>query len=433
MPPVTLLVVGAGSRGATYAHYAIEHPEAARVVGVADARAFHRNAAATAHGIPPARTFATWEEAAHLDRFADAVIIATQDHLHEAPALAFAEKGYHVLLEKPIAPTPAACRRIAEAVTRHGILFSVCHTFRYVHSTQRIKQLLAAGAIGELVSVQHFEPVGWWHFAHAFVRGAWRREDESGFFLLTKGCHDFDWMQYLVGAPAAAVATFGGLHHFRPAARPAGAADRCLDCAVEAACPYSAPRLYLGLFDRGETGWPVDVLAPERTREGLMEALRTGPYGRCVYACDNDAADHHVVSLQYENGVTASYVLNAFNKDGGRKTRLFGTHGEIHLDGGQGYLKDGHWHMEGAFLKVFDFVRERLHTEDPFAPLETALSGHDYGDYLLMRGFVEAVATGSEAPILTNAREGLAAHLTTFAAERARREGRVVRVEELAA
>ncbi len=426
MEPVRLIVIGAGSRGSTYARYALEHPERATVVGVAEPRDYHRRSLATAHQIPADQVFTDWEEVAARERFADAVIIATQDRLHEAPALAFAAKGYHILLEKPMAPDAAACRRIARAVREHGVMLAVCHIFRYTHATRRLKALIDGGAIGEVVSLQHFEPVGWWHQAHAYVRGNWRKESESGPMLLTKACHDLDWMQYIMGSRCVAVSSFGTLKHFRREAQPEGAADRCLDCAVEAGCPYSAKKIYLDWAARGETGWPMDVLTPDVTVENITEALRTGPYGRCVYACDNDVVDNQVVSLLYEGGKTATFTMNAFNKDGGRKTRIFGTHGEIHLDGGSGYLNGGVWHMHDAFLKVFDFVTQEVHTEDPEEHRDTALSGHGYGDYHLMRHFVEAVRTGDERFILSGAEETLETHLTVFAAEEARQTGRVV-------
>jgi predicted dehydrogenase len=184
------------------------------------------------------------------------------------------------------------------------------------------------GRLGEIVGVEHLEPVGWWHFAHSFVRGNWRRLDGSGPMLLTKSCHDLDWLRYIVGRSAVAVASRGGLHHFTPANRPAGAADRCLDCAVEPTCPYSAVRLYVGsLGDPVRERWPLSIVTTDLTEAGMRQALRDGPYGRCVYSCDNDVVDHQVVTVDFEGGVTATLTVSAFTPMGRRRTRIMGTPG----------------------------------------------------------------------------------------------------------
>ena len=96
---------------------------------------------------------------------ADAVVIATRDPLHTEPAVAFADQGYHMLLEKPMAPTEPACRRIAAKVKAKGIIFAVRHVLRYAHYTRKLKEILRSGRIGKPVSVQHLEPVGCYHQA----------------------------------------------------------------------------------------------------------------------------------------------------------------------------------------------------------------------------------------------------------------------------
>jgi len=227
------------------------------------------------------RRFNDWREIAALGRVADAVVITTPDREHVAPARRFAELGYHVLLEKPIAPTQAECIEVVDAVEKTGVILAVCHVLRYSAYTDAVKRVVDAGRLGQIVGVEHLEPVGWWHFAHAYVRGNWRRADLSGPSVLTKCCHDLDWLRYLVGRPAVAVFSRGGVHHFTAANRPAGAADRCLDCAVEPHCPYSAVRLYLGCLGEPQAErWPLSVVTTDATEHGVRQALREGPYGR---------------------------------------------------------------------------------------------------------------------------------------------------------
>lgn len=398
---VTLAVVGAGSRGISHARHATDAGRA-RVVAVADPVESRRAR------FPDAERYADWRELAALPRRADAVVIATQDREHVEPAVRFAELGYDILLEKPMAVSEDDCRAIVSAADRSGSIFAVCHVLRYTPYTKALKALLDQGRIGEIVSVQHLEPVGWWHQAHSYVRGNWRRTDESTFMLLAKSCHDLDWLVHVTGRRVARVSSFGGLRHFRPENRPAGAADRCLDCGVEPDCPYSAKRLYLPLA--GKDAWPLSVLTDDVSEQGVLEALRSGPYGRCVYACDNDVVDHQVVNMEFEGGTTASFTMTGFTPAGHRQTRVFGTRGSI----------DG----DGVHLTVHDFVTGRSETLDTRPPGDaTAGGGHGGGDAGLMDAFLTAVETRDRASILSSPRESLHSHLIAWAAERSRLDG----------
>lgn len=412
MAPVSLLVVGAGERGTGYARWARRHPDRASVVGVAEPRAARRARFAAEHGIAAGNAAAGWRQLADRGKFADAVLICTQDRMHAEPAEAFAALGYHILLEKPMAPDEATCRRIVAAVEKAGVMLAVGHVMRYTPYTRAVKEIADSGQLGDIMSVQHLEPVGFWHQAHAFVRGNWRRSDLAASMLLAKSCHDLDWLQYILGKPALRVSSFGSLTHFTAANCPEGAADRCVDCPVEASCPYSAPRLYRELLDRGEHRWPLSVVIDDFSPGALDEALRDGPYGRCVYACDNDVVDHQVVALEFPGATTATFTMTAFSKPAHRSTRLFGTRGELTGD--------------GETIRVYDFLTraERLITPASAGSMNTA-EGHGGGDAGLMDAFTSAVATGNRELIMSGPRESLASHLAVFAAERARRGGTV--------
>ncbi|BCJ74768.1 oxidoreductase [Catellatospora sp. IY07-71] len=417
MHPVRLALIGAGDRGNAYSRWALAHPDRARVVAVAEPQDERRERFAVDHGIAAAAQYPSWEQLlADPALDVDAVLIATQDSGHAAPAIAAARRGLHIMLEKPLAPTPEECVRVVDAVAEAGVMLAVCHVLRYAPYTRLVKSLLDGGAIGDVVSVQHHEPVGFWHQAHSFVRGNWRREDLSSFMLLAKSCHDIDWLQHVVGRDITRVSSFGGLRHFRPEHRPDGAADRCLDCAVEPGCPYSAPRLYRDRLARGHHGWPLSVVTPVFTEEALTAALREGPYGRCVYACDNDVVDHQVVAMEFAGGVSAVFTMNAFNTGGHRRTRIFGTRGELVC--------------EGTAITVHDFVTGTATRHDPAtAGGADAAGGHGGGDAGLMDAFTAAVATGERDRILSGPAATLNSHLATFAAEQARHEGAVITVQ----
>jgi predicted dehydrogenase len=410
---VTLALVGAGLRGQTYARHAVATGQG-RVVAVAEPDPRRRASVAAEFEIPADRVHADWAELAAAGRLAEAAILATQDRLHLAPAVALADLGYHLLLEKPMAPTETEAAEIAAAAVRNGVILAVCHVLRYTPYTKLVKGLLDEGRIGRLVSVEHLEPVGWWHHAHSFVRGNWRREDESGPMLLTKSCHDIDWLVHLFGGLPERVSSFGSRTHFRAGQRPEGAADRCLDCPVEPVCPYSAKRLYLGaVADPEQHFWPLGAVTPEPTERAVLEALRTGPYGRCVYTADNDVVDHQVVAMEFPGGATCSFTMSAFTPMEHRHTRLMGTHG--YLDG------------DGRTLRHVDFRTGAETTIDSAeAGGPSASDGHGGGDEGLVEAFLAAVAAGDPSLVSSDAAESLASHRVVWAAERARRTGQVV-------
>lgn len=419
--PVRVAVLGAGIRGTEFARH-IRRAGGA-VVAVAEPDQSRRDKLGTEHGIAPGSRYDDWRQLAergpgHAD--ADAVLITTQDPDHADPCERFAELGYHILCEKPMAPNEPDAARMAAAVERAGILFAVCHTLRYRRYTRTLTELLASGRIGQVISVQHLEPVGWWHFAHSYVRGNWSREERSSSLLMAKCCHDLDWLGYVIGSRPWRVASFGRLSHFRAERRPAGAADRCLDCAVEPGCPYSASRLYRRcLGDPPLEHWPLGVLTPIATDQALTAALAEGPYGRCVYNCDNDVVDHQVVVLDYDNGVTATHTVTAFTEMAERKTRIFGTHGCIEGDGHQ--------------LRVDDFRTGLTAASETITAYPSVGPGqvgpHSDGDRTLVNAFLTAVATGDPTPILSGPSESVDSHRVVWAAEHARRTGTVVTLD----
>jgi predicted dehydrogenase len=235
------------------------------------------------------------------------------------------------------------------------------------------------------------------------VRGAWRDTASSSPMLLAKSCHDIDWLLYVAGSPARRVSSFGGLAHFKPSSKPAGAADRCLDCRLSSECPYSAPKIYR---DAGP-GWPVSVVTAGFA--DLDEALREGPYGACVYNGQNDVVDHQVVTMELESGATVAFTMTAFTPFEQRKTRIFGTHG--YLDG------------DGAKIRLVDF---RDGSDTTLSVSDDVSADHGDGDDALVDAFLAAVATGDPSLIRSDAAASLAGHRVVWAAERARLTGTVV-------
>ena len=156
------------------------------------------------------------------------------------------------------------------------------------------------------------------------------------------------------------------------------------------------------------TGWPVDVITTDMSAEGRRKALEEGPYGRCVYRCDNDVVDRQVVNLEFEDGAVATFTMTGFSADFSRQLKIFGTKGQIFADMGTG-----------------EIVLHPFGGEKQIVPLEEGNgSGHGGGDYGLMADFLSILRNGGESR--TSAAVSLQSHLICFAAERSRKEHIVV-------
>lgn len=402
MNPVTAVVLGAGSRGENYASYDRVAPQDLKIVAVAEPREDRRRQFAEAHGIAPENCFASWQELLEKPRMADAAFVCTLDDDHMEPAMKALEQGYHILLEKPMSNREEECIAIEAAAEKAGKHMAVCHVLRYTAFYQTIKNLIDSGAIGEVMALNQIENVAYWHQAHSFVRGNWRNSVETSPMILAKCCHDMDILLWLAGKNCKKVQSFGNLGHFRPENAPEGAPKRCLDgCPHAESCIYYAPKIYL----TGKYGWPVDVLTTDLTPEGVTKALQEGPYGRCVYHCDNDVVDRQIVNLELEDGVVASHTMTAFTANCCRQLKIMGTLGQIQAD------------MSTNEIYLWPFGGEQRKVE----VAQTDGSGHGGGDYGLLRDFIQVIREGGESR--SSAKASLQSHLICFAAERSRTEG----------
>ncbi len=293
------VLVGAGDRGArAYAPYAKNHPHELEIVAVAEKDEARRDIFAKEHGLSASQCFATWEEMFEQNIEADVAIICTLDRQHHDPTVKAVEKGYHVLLEKPMSPDPAECISMTKAAKEHEKLLTICHVLRYTPFWQQIKEIIDRGDIGEIVSIQLNENVEVMHMSHSFVRGNWNNSDESSPMILQKSCHDMDILMYLMDQPCKRVSSFGSLMHFKKEHAPKNGPERCLDgCPIENECPFHAGKYYLG---EGR-GW-ARKFTTDDSNEGVIHALNTTDYGKCVYRSNNNVVDHQVVNLEFENG-----------------------------------------------------------------------------------------------------------------------------------
>lgn len=405
MKKVTAILIGAGNRGAeAYASYALQYPNELQFVGVADPRADRREEFRHLHNIKEEYAVSSWEEILAMPKFADFVLICTQDHMHMQPLEKAMELGYDILCEKPISPVKEELITLKEKTEEYPHMISVAHVLRYSPFFRKVKELLDAGTIGELMNIQHMESIGFWHMAHSFVRGNWRNTKESSPIILAKCCHDFDILLWLTGKKCLRVSSFGGTKLFRAENAPEDAPKRCTDgCKYRSECPFYAPKFYLEHPKAIVDGFRKVVTMDEST-EGLMEALKTGPYGRCVYACDNDVADHQVVNMEMEDGITISFTMSAFTNECERTITLQGQKGEI-----RGW-------MERDLIEIIDFTtgnRTEYH-------LNTPKVGHSGSDAAMMKELVTLISEGRQMENVSNATQAIDSHLIAFAAEESR-------------
>ncbi len=418
--PVEAVVIGAGNRGyEAYGRYALRHPEQIRFTAVAEPHEGRRERFAAAHGILPERQFASWEELYARGQLAEALLNCTLDRMHLESTLPALELGYEVLLEKPMANTLEGCVELVQAAEGRGGLLMICHVLRYTTFFSTLHRIVTSGRLGQIVTVEHRENVAHWHMAHSFVRGNWRNSRVESPMILAKCCHDMDLLFWNLGA-VQRLGSFGSLIHFRPENAPPGAPGRCTDgCPAADECPWYAPRFYL----REYTGWPVSVIAEDLSLEARRRALQTGPYGRCVYYCDNDVVDHQTVNLEFDSGVSGTLFMHGHSHEEGRTIRYDGTRATLRARFGYGI---------GDSIEIHDHLTGRV--EEPelsSGGMEVDLSGHGGGDAGLMAAFVQALRPemgGIEG--LTTSRQSLESHLMAFAAEDARVEGSIVSMNE---
>ncbi|HHW49498.1 MAG TPA: Gfo/Idh/MocA family oxidoreductase [Clostridiaceae bacterium] len=412
MKKVSAVLMGAGNRGAeVYAKYALDHPYEIQFVAVAEPNRERRELFRQQHGISEDMCFESWEQILEKPKLADAVLICTQDRMHFEPAIASLEKGYHVLLEKPMSYDGRECVIMGDYARKYNRIFLICHVLRYTQFFSTIKRLLDEGKIGNLISIQHNENIAHWHFAHSYVRGNWRNSEETSPMILAKCCHDMDILLWLAGADCDYISSFGSLTHFRSENAPKGAPQRCLDgCPAAFECPYYAPKQYL----TDNTDWPVSVISVDKSYEARHKALKEGPYGRCVYHCDNNVADHQIVNIHFTNDVTAAFSVSAFTKDCNRTIKLMGTKGEIRGSDGKNEIE------------ILDFLTGSTEVIK-FVPSKY---GHGGGDFGLMRDFVKLVREEDMKRGLTSAEISVQSHLMALAAEKSRLEKRVINMKQ---
>ena len=404
--PVSIVAIGAGNRTNKYLEYVKQHPDKVKLVGVVELNDIRRKHVADCFSLDASQCFVDYRDFFQHPVEADAVMICTPENMHFEPTMQAIERGYHILLEKPIAQTLEECMLIAQAARKHDVLVSVCHVLRYHPYFMKIKELVDSGELGNIISINHRTSVGLDRTAHGFVRGLWRKEAVTNPMLMSKCCHDIDFLLWLTKTPCRKLTSFGSLRWFKEKNAPEGSAARCVDCKVESRCPFSAVDLY-----RVRRDWIANFDVPEGKTidEVIEEQLRYGLYGRCVYRCDNDVVDHQIVSMEMESEVTINFSMDVFTVKDNRETHICLTEGEI--DGDETRLKV--CRFRGAKEEVYDFS-DLAH--QPF---------HAGADLNIVADFIDAIQK-NRRNVVTSIEQSVESHRICFEAERSRKELRTI-------
>lgn len=422
MKQFTAIVIGAGSRGMTYANEMSKLPDKYSVTAVAEPIEIRRTTFAERFGIASDKCYNSWTDILAQPKMADIAFICTMDEMHYEPAMAAIEKGYDIVLEKPLAQSSEECVAIYKAARAKGVSVLACHVLRYTPFYKKVKKILDSGKLGTVMSVIAAECVGDIHQSHSYIRGNWHSEIETTPILLAKSCHDIDIIQWLVGKKFKAVQSFGELTYFKEENAPEGSPVRCFEgnCPVADTCRYNCRRLYLenhggnrGWFRGASTKYTAHHEPP--TDDEVIEALRTGDYGLCVFHANNDVVDHQVVNMQFDGGATCSFSMNAFNM-GGRYIRIFGTLGELTAYAAD---RDIRVHVFGKDEELIPVIG----TE------ESILGGHGGGDGGMIYDIYDYFC-GNGNNSVPDIYDSVANHLVGYAAERSRHENSVVDIDE---
>lgn len=417
---ISVVIVGCGARGGeVYGRYF--HQNGHKVVALCDTNKEKLNGFAKEFGVESARCFSSYDQLFACGKIADVCVVSVFDNDHFDVAMKAMALGYNLLLEKPVSGNVKECIAIRDYAQSHNLTVVVCHVMRYTSYYRYLKQKISEGVLGELMGIEQTEDVAYWHMAHAFVRGNFRNSDTTSPMILQKCCHDMDLMVWLTDQKPKLVSSMGSLRYFTSKNAPQGAADRCTHCNVKN-CPFNAVDFYVGNFkelqrqQRATNVWPYAQLVPEPTEQRLQEALEKGPWGRCVFKCDNNVVDHQWTLVQFENGLVGTLTMCGFSADGGRQTHVYGTEGEAYLD------------EQSRTITIHRFGERK--TVVSFDELATDFSGHGGGDKVMLDEFVQAL--GGKTSANTDIGVSIFSHIMCYCAEKSRQNhGEVINCADI--
>ncbi len=415
---VKVVILGLGNRGKNYGGHLANTP-GVKIVAICDKYQEKIDKVKKAWGVPDEMCFTDEEKFFGLGKVADTMVIATQDKDHYGHAMKALKLKYNLMIEKPLSPDINQCLEMEEYARKQGCKVLVCHVLRYAHYYKRIKEIIDSGILGKIVLINHDEDVAYWHFCHSYVRGNWRREEDTSPLLLAKCCHDMDLMYWYAGAKAKSVSSYGSLNYFKPGNEPEGATDTCFDCPHKDTCNFEATYQYVGrkkkFFGREpkKYKWKPYAFCISNDPNDIIDKLKNDEKGklwsRCVFKCDNDVVDCQTVNMEMENGVQVQLNVNAFNEHDHRHTEIRGSKGILIADDSGSVLR----------LQLFGKKEKKI-----VVNLIPVIKGHFGGDQGVIAATIDLVR-GDLDPNgqYTWIQDTIESHRIVTAAEMSRRDG----------
>lgn len=430
MKKISCVILGYGDRSSRYADYAKQMPDELEVVGIIDVNGLKRRQAKETFDLQDEQIFENLDEFLKADIKCDVVINGTMDQLHYITTMPLLEKGYNILLEKPITANPEELLAIEKKAKEKGCKVVVCHVLRYTPFYSKIKSIIDSGKIGKIVDMQLNEHVWYGHFVNSYVRGKWRSEKECGSgLLLAKCCHDTDLMCWLnnITTPEY-VSSFGTKSFFTEANAPEGATQYCYECPNVPTCMFNAEKFqiekdFIPFYTWAGINKPLDEITLEEKRE----FLKKDTYGQCVFKTDMDIVDRQCVAVQFANGSigTLNMVGGASIPD--RHIHIICEYGEIvgYIGSNKITVRVFNKDKIAADETCIDFSAENDLGEE-----DNAVGGHYGGDYYIMKDLVRFLNGEATSVSTTVIGDSVNSHLICYAAEKARKEKVVINLKE---
>ena len=341
----------------------------------------------------------------------DAVVVTTPDYLHEEHCVAAFRHGKNVLVDKPLAITGKGCLRVIEEAKRADKLLYMGFNLRHDVVLSRLKALIAAGTFGEVFSLQAIE-----HYdgGRSYMSRWNRLKKYSGGLWIHKGSHDFDVINWLIGAPRPAkVSCFGSVFTLNEAHLPfqvrrdVKPGPTCHVCQYAHECP--------DVHARGVA--PAGASADRKALERMFsdESACVDGYNKdlCMYMSDKDTHDQGIAIVEYDNGATAShseYFVTPFTN---RHYLIEGTGGHGEAD------------LHGNFIEV----RPRWSKDRVMHNIHRDAGGHGGADPKMCAEFIECVQKGRRPA--ASGIDGAWSVSIGEACEISRAESRLVRISEV--
>lgn len=402
MKKIKIAIIGYGNRGCIYSSFIQSKRDMFEVVAVVEFIKAKQLKAQNDLNLQDNQLFTEADDFFNTRPDVDLLIVASMDKYHFKHASQAINLGMNVLLEKPISLSIEECRSLKKLSKEKQRFIVVCHVLRYTSFYNIIKEIIDSKEIGNVYDIHQCENVAYWHQAHSYTRGNWRNSNETGPMILAKCSHDFDIIYWLLSKKCISVSSFGSLKFFKKENQPKEASNRCFECKINETCPYNCFKFYLG---RGRE-WARQLVGDDLSDVNITNYLKQSPYGRCVFACDNNVVDHQIVNMLFEDNVTATLTMNAYTNDCYREIHVYGTHGEIIGD------------FEKRIIKINNFINGSRVID--LNAITDDFSGHGGGDQIMFFEVCDLLLNGTKTDRLSLIQDSILSHKMAFSAEKSR-------------